>query len=61
MRPFGHRFAFVEDGYGEADAWAVDHNNLDFRPHDETNWDRFVVFEIDMGAQRDLTGIECGF
>src|SRR6185312_16695460 len=56
--PLGHGLPLVEDLNGETDARPVDHDDLNFGTHDETNRYRFVVFYVDMRSQRDLTRIE---
>ena len=54
------RLALVEDGYGKTDARSIDHHDLDFGPHDETNRYRFVVFYVYMRSEGDLTRVEDG-
>jgi hypothetical protein len=56
----GDRFLLVKNLNGEADAGTVEHDDLDFGADDESNRNRFVVFEVDMGAQGNLPRGEGG-
>jgi hypothetical protein len=55
---FGDGFPLVEDLNGKTDARPVDHDDLNFGAHDETNRYRFVVFYIDMRSEGDLARVE---
>jgi len=53
VRTLGDGFTFVEDRYGETQTRTIDHDDFDFGANDESDGNRFVMFEVDVGAERD--------
>ena len=60
VRPFSDGFLFIENLNREADARTVNQNDFDFGADDEAHRYRFVMLEIDVRSERDLTVAEHG-